>query len=129
MRYVSPSEFVRQAPREIRKYVRSEPIFAEVLDDGAMIVQLITYRVSTGGAWQTVKVRGDTCRVGNDYDFWMLGRSREHAQKGMKIREQVGQHQRDRVARNVSESNAEFVDKFVWEVNKESGNGIHVSGS
>lgn len=132
MRYVSPSEFVRQFEREFkhRYQLHRRERFEVVVQDGkATLRECKPHLLPTfAGPYQQLWLAHDCLTLDANYDYWMLGRSRVEEIHALKALEKVNRTQREESERKATEAGGEIRDQLAWALGKANGDGIHVGG-
>jgi len=129
MRYVAPTEFIRQAKREMRRYQRNRLERYEVhLVDGKPILHQVIHHLAattSRGFTQTGQYAHDSVALDAQYDFWQLGRSRIEQLLSLEIL----QKRKARAEAEAKRANDELLgaagERLEWALNKDMGNGIH----
>lgn len=129
MRYVAPTEFIRQAGREMRRYKRSplEKYSVRLVDGVPVLHQDVCFYVQTTGKnfTMTGEAAKPSVSLGADYDFWQLGRSRIEDLLSMRVL----QKRKERNEAKAKSANDDVLgamgEEIEWALNKENGNGIY----
>lgn len=129
-RYVSPSEFARQGPRELKKLSCSDDVFEFVVhEDRCEVRQIVRCMVPTLiGPSQDMALGMYAASVNSDYDFWALGASRVKEVKATGVLAKHNAVAKEKAAHALSEMRGEGAERLEWALNKDMGNGIHVGG-
>lgn len=128
-RFVSMSEFARQGPRELRKQNHADARFEFEIESDRVVVNQIFPRFvpSMCGPARAVPVSLPVLTVGNDYCYWLAGRSRVQELEAMGSEDKHNHAQKERDKRETSEAMGQGKELLEWAINKDEGNGIHIS--
>jgi hypothetical protein len=129
-RYVSPSEFVRQGPRELKKLSCPDDRFEFVVDgDRCVVRQVVRKHVpSLIGPFQDTALAVYAAAVDSDYDYWALGASRRTEVRATGAVTKHGAVGKAEARRALEEFSGDGAERLEWALNKDTGHGIHVGG-
>ena len=129
-RYVSPSEFARQGPREIRKLSCADDKFEFVVEgDRCVVRQVVRKNVpSLIGPFQDIAISMYAVAVDSQYDYWAVGASRRTEVRATGALAKHGAVSSKEASRLMSEFKGEGAERLEWAMKKDTGHGIHVGG-
>lgn len=129
-RYVSPSEFARQGPRELKKLSCSDDKFEFIVRrDCCEVRQVVRKNLpSLIGPFQDVALAMYAASVNSDYDYWALGASRLTEVRATGAVRKHGAVGKKEAQRAVEEFAGDGAERLEWALKKDTGHGIHVGG-
>lgn len=130
-RFVSMSEFARQGPRELaRQNADSVKFEFEIWDDRVVISQIDPFLVSGAGAPAiSMDLARAVLTVNNDYTYDCTGRSRVQELEALDMNAKHEKATKERSEAALAEAGGDARELLEWAINKDSGNGIHISRS